>query len=464
MAASEFEIVFLLIAIFLIFIKAIHVLMKRFDLPDVLGEVTIGFILGPSLLGLYYLKDHPISILSGPLGLSQEALDISGIVISFMAEFAVLLLLFEVGTEIDFEVLNRVKKTSISAALGGIVVPILAGLSFLLIVFQIQPDLIIPEGGNFTDVALFLGIALTATSIGVSTRIFLDLGKIKSKVAQTVVGAAVVDDIISVTALAITVTYVSGALILSPLGIIQILGEIVLFFVIAFFLFRYIVPWIVAKTKMIQDQSFVIFFSIAFMLLMAVLAQTLGLAPIIGAFTAGVIIGNEEDFLHIHRDIKPLANWIVPFFFVSIGLQINLIPILTPVVAIMGVGLAVVAILAKFIGGTVGSKLAGYDLNASRAVGLSMAAKGEVTLIFAVTAFDLGIFTLPLFAAVISLVLIDSLLIPTLLKFAINHWVVEDTTPLANPTESSDQNTAMVSGEAGPDTTTPEQQSSIIST
>ena len=109
---SDFQVVFLLIGLFLIFIKSVHVLMKRLDLPDVLGEVSLGFILGPSLIGIYHLKDHPESLLSSLtfLGLNQNILDDSGLILSFIAEFAVLILLFEVGTEIDFDVLKKVKK------------------------------------------------------------------------------------------------------------------------------------------------------------------------------------------------------------------------------------------------------------------------------------------------------------------------------------------------------------------
>ena len=106
---SDFQVVFLLIGLFLIFIKSVHVLMKRLDLPDVLGEVSLGFILGPSLIGIYHLKDHPESLLSSLtfLGLNQNILDDSGLILSFIAEFAVLILLFEVGTEIDFDVFPK---------------------------------------------------------------------------------------------------------------------------------------------------------------------------------------------------------------------------------------------------------------------------------------------------------------------------------------------------------------------
>ena len=427
---SDFQVVFLLIGLFLIFIKSVHVLMKRLDLPDVLGEVSLGFILGPSLIGIYHLKDHPESLLSSLtfLGLNQNILDDSGLILSFIAEFAVLILLFEVGTEIDFDVLKKVKKPAGFAAMGGIFLPLILGLSFLAIVAGLNRSLVIPEGVEFWDTGLFMAVALTATSIGISTRIFLDLNKITTKVAQTVVGAAIFDDIISVTALALVIAYVGGLLSGGSVGLIIL--RIALFFVISFLLFKFGIPWAVDKTKVVKDRSFVIFFSISFMMLMSVLAQALQLEPIIGAFVAGVIIGNEDDFLDIHADITPIANWIVPFFFINIGLQIDLGPILSAdtVVATvtLGLSLATIAILAKYFGGSLGAKFAGYGKNESKAIGLSMAAKGEVTLIFATTAYSLGYFTDTLFAAVISLVMIDSLVIPTLLKIGIEKWITDD--------------------------------------
>jgi Kef-type K+ transport system membrane component KefB len=249
--------------------------------------------------------------------------------------------------------------------------------------------------------------------------------RIRTRAAQTVVGAAVFDDIVSVTMLALSVAYVSGQF--TGAGAFMILAEILFFFFISFILFKYFIPWFISNTRVVQDKSFAIFFSIGFMLLMSVLAQTLELAPIIGAFTAGVIIGNEEDFLDLHTEVEPLADWIIPFFFISIGLGINLSAVLSPTVIGLGLALATIAILAKFLGGTLGSKLSGNNWDTSRVVGLSMAAKGEVTLIFASEAYALGIFTLPLFAAVISLVMIDSLVIPTLLKFGIQYWLEDET-------------------------------------
>jgi len=423
MAVSDYEMVFLLIGVVLIITKLAHLVMKRLDLPNVLGEVFVGFLLGPTVLGIYYLKSHPESILGTLLGISQASLDTSGVVISFIAEFAVLLLLFEVGTEIDFSLLNKVKHSAIFSALGGILTPVVFALSFLVIAASLVGGLVLPVGVDFMDVGLFLAIALTATSIGISTRIFIDLGKIKSKVAQTVVGAAIIDDIVSVTALALVVTYVSGNVELSLTGISLIIAKIILFFVISVLLFKIIVPWVIRRTRSLQDHSFPIFFSIAFMSLMAVLAQSLGLATIIGAFMAGMIIGNEEDFLDIERDIKPLADWIIPFFFITIGLQIDLIAVFNPTILVLGFSLAVVAILAKFLGGGIGARLSGTSTSEAKVIGLSMAAKGEVTLIFAVTAYSLGIFTLSLYTAVIFLVVIDSFVIPTLLKIAIHRWV-----------------------------------------
>ncbi|MDH5402236.1 MAG: cation:proton antiporter [Candidatus Heimdallarchaeota archaeon] len=424
---TDFELAFLLIATFLVLIKGSHVVMNKLKLPHVLGEVLLGFILGPTIIGVFYLKNGESSSIFTILpSVTNHQVGYAFYVISFLTEFAVLLLLFKVGTEIDFDVLKSVKIPSLYSAIGGILVPLLAGLMFFFTTLYFIPELIIKEGSKPIEVILFLAVSLTATSIGISTRIFLDVGKIKTKVAQTVVGAAIFDDIVSVTALGLSVAYVSGAIVFTLTGITVIFLEIGLFFLICFILFKYIIPRLIDRTKVIQDRSFTIFFSIGFMLFMAVLAQNLQLAPIIGAFMAGVIIGNEDDFLDVHKDYEPLADWIIPFFFISIGLKINVIEIITPTIALMGVTLAILVILAKFTGGSIGSRLSGKEWSNSRVVGLSMAAKGEVTLIFASTGYALGIFTPALYFSLILVVVLDSLLIPTLLKFAINRWMVEE--------------------------------------
>ncbi len=420
MAVSEYELAFLLIAIFLTLIKASQVVSRKFGLPDVLGELITGIILGPTILGVLYLKENPSSSLSGILKVNQYQLDLTGIVINFISEFAVLLLLFKVGMEVDFDDLKKVKTPAFLTASIGIILPIIGGFFMIYTVIRASSLSLIPPGIPLFSAAVFLGVALTATSIGISTRLFLDLDKMRTKVAQTVVGAAIIDDIIAVALFSIIVAYYGGS---EGSGFIGIIVNITIFFIVSILLFKYIIPAFMNKTKSYIDSSVPVFVSIAFMLFMSVFAQTLGLAPIIGAFMAGVIIGNEDDYLDIHKDFEPITSWIIPFFFLDIGLSVNLTEVLSVSVIVVAFALVTVAIIAKFLAGYLGTVFLGYTKGEARTTGLSMAARGEVTLIFAFTGFSYGYFTELFYGIIIlSVVLITIMLIPTM-KYAMKNWL-----------------------------------------
>lgn len=437
MAGSEFPFMFIVLAVIFSAMKTVQYLMNRLKQPEVLGEVILGFILGPSVLGIIYIsKDNPSSRFGDLLNIEGAEIINAVKAIQFIAEFAALLLLFKVGLEINFSQLKKVGKPSLLAAFGGISVPLLSGVGFLVIAYQLVPELLVPEGVTLIQVALFIGAALTATSIGISTRIFLDLGKLKSIAAQVVVGAAVIDDVVSLTILSLTISYVNNPSGFSLIELLWVFGYILAFFVICVIAYLYILPPMIERVKKSDDRYLPLFSAMVLMLVMSFVAYLLGLATIIGAFAAGVIIENEEkEYLHlVEHDFEILEKLFVPIFFVSIGLGINIGSIISTEVILLGLSLASVAILAKIIGGTLGSRLSGKDGQTSFLVGLSMAAKGEVTLIFAFTAFDLGIFSEAVYAATVFLVVIDSLVIPTLLKYFISK------TPLEMEETSSEMN------------------------
>ncbi|MCY3410297.1 MAG: cation:proton antiporter [Candidatus Heimdallarchaeota archaeon] len=428
MAGSEYPYMFFILAIIFLLMKTVQLLMVKIKQPVVLGEVLLGFLLGPSGLYLIYTsKSNPSSRIGEWLNIETGEIGNAVKAIQFTAEFAALLLLFKVGLEINFTSLKRVGKSSLFSAIGGITFPIIGGIGFVLVAYNFVPDLLITNNGGLIQVALFIGAALTATSIGISTRIFLDLDKIKTKAAQILVGAAVIDDIISLTILSLAISYVkdSANFNLGSVGLIVL--NVLIFFAIALFLYRFIMPWMIEQVKKSDDRFMPLFSAIILMLMLSFIAYLLGLATIIGAFTAGVIIENEEkEYLHmVEHDFEILEKLFVPIFFVSIGLSINLQTVLNGTIIILGLSLAIIAILAKIIGGSLGSFLAKENLQTSRIIGISMAAKGEVTLIFAFTAYDLGVFSAAVYAAVVLLVVVDSLVIPSLIKIFLTRSELE---------------------------------------
>ncbi|MFW9931457.1 MAG: cation:proton antiporter, partial [Candidatus Thorarchaeota archaeon] len=237
---------------------------------------------------------------------------------------------------------------------------------------------------------------------------------------------AIFDDIIAVALFSFIIAFFTSVESLNPFGLPTILINITLFFAVSYILYRYILPYFFLKTKKYDDKSLPIFVSLSLMLYLAFFAQMLGLAPIIGAFVAGVIIGNEDEYLDIHDDFEPISSWIIPFFFISIGLTINLVPFLNILSIIIALLLVVVAIVPKYVGGIFGSFFGKYDRGEARTIGLSMAVRGEVTLFFAYTGFQAGYFTEALYGIVIlSVILVTFILIP-ILKHACTNWLQED--------------------------------------
>ena len=346
--------------------------------------------------------------------------------------------------ELDFHDMIKVRTPAFVTAGTGILLMIAGGVAFFFAIIGISTLDLQAQGIDVWYSALFLGVAFTATSIGISTRLFCDYKKLKTKVAQTVVASAIFDDIIAVALFSFVIAFFSSAESLNPFGLPIILFNIAVFFTVSYLLYRYILPYFFLKTKKYDDKSLPIFVSLSLMLYMAFFAQMLGLAPIIGAFVAGVIIGNEDEYLDIHDDFEPISSWIIPFFFISIGLTINLIPFLNIFSFLIALLLVVVAIVPKYVGGIIGSFFGNYDKRETRTIGLSMAVRGEVTLFFAYTGFYLGYFTETLYGIVIlSVIFITFILIP-LLKHACRNWIPENGMTCETPTAISPESLEVI--------------------
>lgn len=425
MAASDFILPFLFLALILTIIKISQVLFKKLDLPEVLAELLFGILLGPTVLGILYLNATPTTSFSLFFPIEQSQLDTTSLIISFISNLAVLLLLFKVGMELDFHDMIKVRTPAFVTAGAGILLMIGGGIVFFFTLAGISTLDLQTQGIDTWHSAIFLGVAFTATSIGISTRLFCDYKKLKTKMAQTVVASAIFDDIIAVALFSFILAFFASTESLNPFGLPIILINILVFFAVSYLLYKYILPYFFLKTEKYDDKSLPIFVSLSLMLYMAFFAQMLGLAPIIGAFVAGVIIGNEDEYLDIHDDFEPISSWIIPFFFISIGLTINLVPFLNVFSFLISLLLVVFAIIPKYVGGILGSFFGKYDKGEARTLGLSMAVRGEVTLFFAYTGFSLGYFTETLYGIVIlSVILATSILIP-LLKYACTNWIPE---------------------------------------
>ena len=346
---------FLEIVIILIAAKVGAEVMRRINQPAVIGELLAGLTIG------YY-----------GLGLLPHAE--SGDVISTLAEIGVVLLLFEVGLETNLKEFIELGTTSLTVALIGVVAPF--GLGFGA-VYALQ------LGGSYVfEVALFMGAAMTATSVGITARVFGDLGQLKSKEAKTIIGAAVVDDILGLLILTVVAGLLgsNGDFQLIDLGVITL--KAVGFLAAVVVAGRKLSPYIFQLFVKIPSPGTFVTGSFIFAMGLGAAAHYVGLHPIVGAFAGGVVAGESGMTSRIREEMRPINFLLVPIFFVYIGSEVDISILASSYVFLVGAAISILAFGGKYVSalGAIGK-----GMNAS-VIGIGMAPRGEVGLIFVAVA------------------------------------------------------------------------------
>ena len=426
---------------------------RKWGQPSVLGELTMGLLLG-NLAYLFQLdlilvlREGPaifevvdeafsnghslpeaaalvlqgetaariLAALQGPHG--TQLLQIAQTVDVF-SRYGVIFLLFLVGLDTSVQEMRAVGAASTRVAFVGVLLPFVFGFE--------AARLLMPELSLNTD--LFIAATLGATSVGITARVLQELKQDRSREARVILGAAVMDDVIGLVMLAI----VSGIIVSGAVQFGNVLKIIILalaFLGSAIWLGPYLLRGairLVSRLDLIEAKMFV---SYLFVMVLAWMANLVGLATIIGAFTAGLILhdayfhnwGDHNQHRYSIRDlIMPLEVILVPIFFVLMGIQVKLETFLDWHVIQMAGGLLIAAVLGKILCGYV----AGRGLN-RLAIGVGMLPRGEVGLIFAAIGKSLGVISDALFSAVVLMVLVTTLIAPPLLKLAMRQQTVAD--------------------------------------
>ncbi len=410
---------FLWVALILVAAKLAS-LVERIRQPAVLGELLVGVLLGNlGLLGIHWFE-----------GITQDGM------LAFLAELGVVILLFQIGLESNLGEMKKVGLPAMLVATVGVVVP------FVLGAYVVGPWLL---PGLSSNAYLFLGAALTATSVGVTARVFKDLGQLKLPEAQTVLGAAVIDDVLGLIILAV-VSAIATAGSVSALTIVLITGKALGFLVGAIVIGRILAPVLgKALSRVHTGVGMKITLAISFCLATAALAQLIGLAPIVGAFAAGLvldpvhfrsfkdpkIVHDVRDVLadqppevrqrvlevvepHAHRHIEdliePIGHFLVPLFFVLTGMNVKLDALFRADVLPLAIGITITAIVGKIVAGLFAAKGSSKLL-----VGIGMVPRGEVGLIFASIGASLGVIDARLYAIIVAMVIFTTLLPPPML-------------------------------------------------
>ncbi|WP_274307264.1 cation:proton antiporter [Solibacillus daqui] len=352
-------------------------LAARLGQPSVLGKILVGIILGPALLGWIHETE----------------------LLTTFSQIGVLLLMFLAGLETDLQEMNKNKKAAIYVAFGGIIVPIILGY------FGSQ------YYGMSVGESIFIGLLLSATSVSISVQALRELGWLNSKEGSTLLGAAVLDDIVVVILIAIAMSVFAG----SDTNVGLLIGKKILFFAVLILISKWVIPHFIQLftkfkvTESVLSAGLIICFGLSYF------AEILGIAGIIGAFFAGIAIAQTKFKKEIEHKVEPIAYGIfVPFFFVSIGIAVSFDGIGDQVGFIFI--FSIIAILSKFIGSGVGAKLAGFNTKSSMGVGAGMVSRGEVALILAAMGLESGLLPANYYTAMIIVVIVTTIVTPPLLK------------------------------------------------
>jgi Kef-type K+ transport system membrane component KefB len=314
----------------------------------------------------------------------------------------VVILLFSVGLEVRTDDLLKVGKPAILTAVIAMILPIIGG-------FALSTAL-----GEPTMASFFVGLALAATSIGITSRVLRDLGVMDRTFARVVIGAALVDDILALVLIGLAAGAAEGDLSANTLLVgVAGIGLVVLGFAAA----RRArgIPSTVFTWPLFADTPLVPSFLI--MLGVALLAAWIGLAAIIGAFVAGLIVAETEAADELEHDIKPLASIFTPFFFAVTGAQLDLSALLDPGIAALAVALAVIGVITKAAGGLLGAWSIGRW--GATTVGFGMVPRGEVGIVVANLALATGVVDADLFAAMLVAVVLTTVAAPYLLAWSV---------------------------------------------
>ena len=396
-----------ILAIALVASKIFGELSERIKQPAVLGELLAGVVLGGSVLAI---------VPSTPGESGYEMFHLLG-------EVGVAILLFEIGLETDLRDLIRVGVASTLVAVVGVVLPFFLGF-ISIFAFEKFGVLSGIDPAFASLVAITVGATLTATSVGITARVLSDMNRLQSEEARVVLGAAVIDDILGLIILAVVTGLIESAK-KGTGGGFSVLGVGFIVLKAFGFLFATILVGSLATRRLfnlverMKVRGVVLLSALSFAFMLAFLASLFGLAPIVGAFAAGLILARTNQFKNIEGQLKPVADVFTPIFFIMVGAAVD-VGIFNPFVSgntpilIVAVELFIVAVVGKLVSGWAAFR---KGINKS-VIGVGMIPRGEVGLIFAQVGLTSGVFDSSLFSAVTVMVMLTTFICPPLLKIS----------------------------------------------
>lgn len=377
------------LALILISTKLFGLITKKVRMPQVVGALVAGVILGPAVLNV----------------LSETEF------IQKLAELGVIVLMFTAGLETDINQLKKTGKASFIIAVLGVIIP-LAGGFFIASIFNKGNDV------NTILQNVFIGIILTATSVSITVETLKEMGKLNTRAGNAILGAAIIDDILGIIALTITTSLADPSI-----NVIIVLAKIVMFFIFAGFA-GYLFHWAFIKLdeRYQRDLRRFVILAFVFCLLLSFCAEEFfGVADITGAFIAGLVISDSNRSKYLNSRFETLSYMLLsPIFFASIGIKVQLTA-MTKIIFIFAILLLLVAILSKVLGCALGAKLCKYSNREAIQIGTGMISRGEVALIVANKGIAMGLMLPEFLAPVVIVVVVTTIVTPILLKVVFNN-------------------------------------------
>lgn len=368
----------LVLAAVLLTTRSLSALAEKIGQPAILGELVGGILLGASALGIFDPNETGIHML---------------------AQLGLLILLFEIGLATDLRALTKVGGTAAVIAVGGVVLPFALGYAAL-------------TAFGITGISAIVGAAtLTATSIAISTRVLAELGFLHTPEGRVVLGAAVLDAIIGLVILSVIASFAAGTAITTT-GVVRATAIAFGFVVITLLVGGYVVPPLFRAAKALRSPTTIAVLGLVFAFALAALAGLLGSSVIVGAFVAGVLLNGIQQREDILGFAAPIGSLLTPIFFASVGASIDLRALVEPRTLLITMILLVAGVIGKLLAAYVPIWFKGNKA----LVGTAMLPRGEVELIVAQTGLTIGALDASLFGAITVMVLLTTLLSPTLIQ------------------------------------------------
>ncbi|WP_429971462.1 cation:proton antiporter [Fructilactobacillus sp. Tb1] len=355
----------------------------RINLPRVVGQIAAGIIVGPLLLNLVHLNS----------------------LISTLADLGIILLMVIAGLECDFDEVKKHLKTSTVVAISGVVLPLIGfyGLGFLLHQSMME--------------SILWGVIFSATSVSITVAVLQEMGKLKTTAGAIILGAAVVDDVISILLLSIF----SSVFTAKATSFSVIIGLQIAYVAFVYIMTRWLIPELIKLVMKLENTALNISTALIICFTMAELAEICHLSAVLGAFCAGITLAMTPLKLEITHNIDILgSSFLVPFFFVSIGLELKMVSSWHGILIVLA--MTILAVLTKWLGCGIGAQLCGTSFKDANIIGTGMVSRGEMALIVAQVAISSHLLSTSLYSEIILVIILSTIISPILLKFVLVKW------------------------------------------